>query len=134
MSELRLDTWQMPAARLGSLNPLPPLRKPRPSLPPLKSEFTPGAYVAWDFPGRCLPYRLQDDYDRVRSPRAFKAIVLENDILRATFLPELAGRLWSLVHKRTDRELLYPNPVFQPANLRVGSPTSTGYRVAHSAI
>ena len=43
--------------------------------------------------------------------------MLENDVLRATFLLDLGGRLWSLVHKPTGRELLYRNPVFQPANL-----------------
>src|SRR6185312_15830011 len=66
-----------------------------------------------------LPYRLQDQYDRQRSPRPFKSIVLENDHLRAVFLPELGGRLWSLIHKPTNRELLFVNPVFQPANLAV---------------
>ena len=55
----------------------------------------------------------------MKRPRAFKAVVLENDILRATFLPELGGRLWSLYHKPAGRELLHVNPVFQPANLAV---------------
>ena len=67
--------------------------------------------------GNSLPYRLQDDYDRVRRPRVFKTAVLENEILRATFLLELGGRLWSLVHKPSGRELLHVNPVFQPCNL-----------------
>ena len=64
-----------------------------------------------------LPYRLQADYDRGREVRSFTAAVLENDRLIATFLPECGGRLWSLFHKPTNRELLYVNPVFQPGNL-----------------
>ena len=32
-------------------------------------------------------------------------------------MPELGGRLYSLVHKPLGRELLARNPVFQPANL-----------------
>ncbi len=64
-----------------------------------------------------IPYTIQDGYDRRRRPRTFKAAILENDILRAVFLPELGGRLWSLYHKGLERELLYRNPVFQPANL-----------------
>lgn len=64
-----------------------------------------------------LPYMLQDGYNRERKPRAFKAVRLENEYLRAIFLPELGGRLWSLFDKKKNRELLYKNPVFQPANL-----------------
>jgi len=37
--------------------------------------------------------------------------------MRATFLLELGGRLWSLVHTPTGRELLHVNPIFQPGNL-----------------
>ncbi|MEI6219601.1 MAG: DUF5107 domain-containing protein [bacterium] len=84
----------MPAASLGPDNPLPSL-------------------------GGCLPYRVQNQYDRDRKPRSFKSAVLENDFLRATFLPELGGRLWSLIHKPSGRELLYCNPVFQPGALAV---------------
>lgn len=64
-----------------------------------------------------LPYTLQDGYNRDRKPRVFKAVRLENEYLKAIFLPELGGRLWSLFDKEKGRELLYKNPVFQPANL-----------------
>ena len=53
------------------------------------------------------------------APRGFRVAVLENEHLRATFLLELGGRLWSLLHKPTGRELLSVNPVFQPANLAI---------------
>jgi hypothetical protein len=39
--------------------------------------------------------------------------------LKATFLPELGGRLISLVYKPQERELLHRNPVFQPADLAI---------------
>jgi hypothetical protein len=64
-----------------------------------------------------LPYLVQDGYGRDRRPAGHKVAVLENDVLRATFLLDLGGRLWSLLHKPTGRELLHRNPVFQPANL-----------------
>lgn len=64
-----------------------------------------------------MPYLLQDGYDRKKKPRAWNAAVLENEYIRGTFLPELGGRLWSLVDKTTGRELLHVNPVFQPCNL-----------------
>ena len=34
------------------------------------------------------PYLTREDYGRVRSERAFRAVVLQNEHLRATFLPE----------------------------------------------
>ena len=45
--------------------------------------------------------------------------MLENEHLKATFLPELGGRLYSLVAKPGERELLFRNPLFQPANLAI---------------
>ena len=65
-----------------------------------------------------LPYGIQDNYNRDRKPRKFKAAILENENLKAVFLPELGGRLWSLYHKKLNRELLYVNPVFQPGKDR----------------
>lgn len=46
-----------------------------------------------------LPYTQQDCYDRNRVMRSFKAVILENAHLKATFIPELGGRLWSLWDK-----------------------------------
>ncbi len=123
MSELRWETWTLPAARLGPENPLPPLANicvPQPesridaSVSPEDRE-----YFGWGLPSGPLPYCLQDGYNRVRTPRAFPVAVLENEFLRATFFTGFGGRLWSLVHKPTGRELLARNPVFQPCNLAV---------------
>jgi hypothetical protein len=68
---------------------------------------------------RFLPYKIQDRYDRDRSLVTYKAIVMENDVLKATFLPEYGGRLYSLYHKQLKKDLLFTNPVIQPANLAV---------------
>ncbi len=110
----------MPAADVGPENPLPQLEAAcdlhaLAELPGIPDEMRQNIGYG-HLPG-VLPYTLQDAYTRQRRPRAFKAIVLENQTLRATFLPELGGRLWSLFHKPAARELLSVNPVFQPANL-----------------
>ncbi len=119
MSELRLETIEISAARLGPSNPLPALHAYHTASIDASAED-----AKLDHPDRgneasILPYTLQDDYDRLLQPRKFTVAVLENDILRATFLLELGGRLWSLFHKPARRELLHVNPVFQPANLSV---------------
>ncbi len=68
---------------------------------------------------RVLPYRMQDRYTRAEEPLEIPAVVLENQHLRATFLPGYGGKLWSLYAKDRQRELLFVNPVFRPANLAI---------------
>ena len=120
MSELRLETLSMPTAEVGPVNPLPPLF----ATADLHAVVDPGEAdaemrhnIGYGRVGSVLPYLVQDGYGRDRRPAEHKVAVLENDVLRATFLLDLGGRLWSLVHKPTGRELLYRNPVLQPANL-----------------
>ena len=66
---------------------------------------------------KILPYSMQDRYDRSQSPQIVKTIILENENLRAVFLPEYGARLYSLYDKQNDGELLYKNEMLQFANL-----------------
>lgn len=66
---------------------------------------------------RVLPYKLQDRFNRDKKPTQLKTIVLENDVLKAVFLPEYGGRLYSLTEVKTGKELLFSNKTFQPATL-----------------
>ena len=129
MSKLSVGRLEMPAADLGLENPFPPLhplvKVPNFRIDPSVSESD-QRYFLYGFGTPLLPYHLQDGYNRVRHRRAFQTVVLENETLRATFLIELGGRLWSLWHKPTGRELLYVNPVFQPANLAIRNAWFTG--------
>jgi len=124
MSELRITSIQMPGADLGPLNPLPRLPgaggrdihalTPTPGVPEeIARNMTYGRVAS------PLPYAMQDSYTRRKHPKTFRAAVLENDFLRATVLLEYGGRLWSLYSKTLGRELLFVNPVFQPANLAI---------------
>lgn len=47
--------------------------------------------------------------------REFPSLIVENAYVRATFLPMLGGRLWSLFDKRTDRECLLSSPRIETA-------------------
>jgi hypothetical protein len=44
----------------------------------------------------------------------YETIVLENAYLRVTILPSYGGRVLSILHKPTNRELLYQNPLGTP--------------------
>jgi len=119
-ASLRVGTCTWLAASLGGENPQPVFRDRSSDMPVKARESLPAELARTLGKGcgrRILPCRLQDRYGRERELRDFRAIVLENEHLKATFLPELGGRLMSLFHKAEQRELLFNNPVFQPANL-----------------
>jgi hypothetical protein len=48
-------------------------------------------------------------------PRSYQTLVVENNYLRLTFLPELGGRLYSAVVKSTGQEIFYHNAVVKPS-------------------
>ncbi|MET4637327.1 DUF5107 domain-containing protein [Mycetocola sp. 2940] len=64
-----------------------------------------------------LPYLDQDGYLAREQLQEHATIVLENEHLTATFLPGLGGRLWSLLDRATDRELLHQNEAIRFRNL-----------------
>jgi tetratricopeptide (TPR) repeat protein len=68
---------------------------------------------------RILPYTMQDRYTRELVNMEIPSIVMENDFLKAEFVPALGGRLWSLFDKQRNRDILYRNPLFRPANLAI---------------
>ncbi|MGI6100689.1 MAG: DUF5107 domain-containing protein [Kiritimatiellia bacterium] len=123
MSELQLTTLTLPAADLGMENPLAPLAPPGDAHAQMRfGDGIPDEIRRQAGYGRhrgCLPYRVQDGYNRDRKSRALRVAVLQNGHLRATFLLDYGGRMASLVHLPSGRELLAANPVFQPANLAI---------------
>lgn len=59
------------------------------------------------------PYRQYTVYDRKLEERQIETAVLENDYIKAVFLPSLGGRLWSLTDKKAGKNLLYTNDVIR---------------------
>ncbi len=112
---------ELPSAGPQGVNPLPYLRDPQwnKSLgdaglsDKTRRGFT---YMTGD---RFLPYTMQDEYTRQRHTEKLSAAVLENEHMRATFLADFGGRLYSLYDKDAGRELLFKNPVFQCCNLSI---------------
>ena len=115
------STLTLPAAELKRANLLPRFRdrdfNGKPADAGLREDEKDG--FGWRTSFRELPYTEQDSYSRALTPRDRSTVVLENDAVRAEFLADFGGRLWSLADKKTGRDLLFTNPVHRIGNLAV---------------
>jgi hypothetical protein len=68
---------------------------------------------------RYNPYRLEN--------RTYNLIVLENNYLKLTLLPELGGRIYQVIFKPTGNNMFYQNPVIKPTHW---GPPEMGWWVA----
>jgi hypothetical protein len=60
--------------------------------------------------------------------RGIVTVILENDALRVVVLPELGGKIWSIVYKPTQREMLWHHPTLLPRPVSPGDPYDDAFR------
>jgi tetratricopeptide (TPR) repeat protein len=60
------------------------------------------------------PYVMQDHLSRTKVDRTYRALFLENEYLRVTCLPELGGRLHSVLDKTQNQEMFHLSRVIKP--------------------
>ncbi|MHC4398496.1 MAG: DUF5107 domain-containing protein, partial [Planctomycetota bacterium] len=60
------------------------------------------------------PYTMQDHLSRNKGDRTYKALFLENEYLRVICLPELGGRIHSVLDKTRNEEMFHLNRVIKP--------------------
>ena len=113
---------------VGPESTLPPLFTVNTRDPDMKSDLPEGdgLYLKYEFVKSIFPYRFQDNYGRDLNGEKPEIVILENDYLRAEFVPKLGGKLWSLFDKEKGKELLFRNPVVRPAYLATRSAWCSG--------
>ncbi|MBQ9501999.1 MAG: DUF5107 domain-containing protein [Lentisphaeria bacterium] len=116
---LKFETLRLRGRRVGASSWVPALRELIKSEISAKLDEDDGLFIGYGMFQDGLPYTLQDSYDTPEEELRFKAAVLENKYLKAVFLPELGGRLWSLRDKENDRDLLLENTRLLPCNLGI---------------
>ncbi len=113
----------MMSANLGEASPLPDIKnveyihagyEVKPDLNEEERRFLGQGLI-----NTILPYTIQNEYDREQKERPVKTVVLENEFLKAVFLPEYGARLWQLYDKKNKKDLLFTNPVIQPCNFAI---------------
>lgn len=139
---LYTETITIPTADYSGVSSLPPLTKEQTVYQVDRKNFAlgeeDGLFVNYEEVNGIFPYKYQDQYGRELKPVGHKAAILENDCIKATFLLDLGGRLWSLFDKKTGKELLFRNSVIRPGNLALrnawvsgGIEWNFGYRGHH---
>ena len=64
------------------------------------------------------------------TPQPYRALVVENEYLQLTFLPELGGRLYRCVYKPTGQNIFYQNPVVKPSRWGALTPAEHNWWLA----
>ncbi|MBI5387967.1 MAG: DUF5107 domain-containing protein [Verrucomicrobia bacterium] len=73
------------------------------------------------------PYPMLDFLSRDKTNRTYRTVVLENEYLRITFLPELGGKIHEVIDKTTGQPMFYVNHVIKPGLIgQCGAWTSGG--------
>jgi tetratricopeptide (TPR) repeat protein len=73
------------------------------------------------------PYPMFDNLSRSQTNRSYRTVVLENEFLRITFLPELGGKIYEVLDKTTGQPMFYVNHVVKPGLIGMcGAWTSGG--------
>jgi hypothetical protein len=60
------------------------------------------------------PYPMLDFLSREKAERTYRTVVLENQYLRITILPELGGKVHEVIDKVTGEPMFYVNHVIKP--------------------
>ncbi len=129
MSVLRTEELKLPGVDMGEVSTLPSISENL-RLSFMQDVFelgeNDGLFVNYGMVDYAYPYKAQDNYSRRLCERTYKAVILENHHLRATFLPEFGGKLHSLYDKDAGRELLFSNSVVRPCHLGVRNAWMSG--------
>ena len=72
------------------------------------------------------PYFFFDGTSATNVMRKWKAVILENAHVRVTVMPEIGGKVWGAVDKRTGKEFVYYNHAVKFRNISQRGPWCSG--------
>ena len=129
MTEFRVESMTIPSVDFHGVSTLPSISENL-RLTFMQDEFEldeeDGLFVNYGMVDYGFPYKVQDNYTRELKDKEQVTVVLENEYLRATFLPRFGGKLHSLFDKEAQKELLFVNSVVRPCHLGVRNAWMSG--------
>jgi tetratricopeptide (TPR) repeat protein len=76
--------------------------------------------------GKIYPYPATQEISKTKTDKAWKAVILENQYIQVTVLPELGGRIQRAVDKTNNYDFVYYNHVIKPALVGILGPWISG--------
>ncbi|KFI92107.1 tetratricopeptide TPR_2 repeat protein [Bifidobacterium saguini DSM 23967] len=76
--------------------------------------------------GRVYPYPVIETISDEKHDKAYKAVIIENEYLEITVLPELGGRIQYAKDKTNNYDFVYRNDVIKPALVGLTGPWISG--------
>ena len=76
--------------------------------------------------GRIYPYFRFDGFTHRAEQRGWKVVELENEHLRVMILPEIGGKIWNAVDKRSNRSFIYFNQTVKFRDVAMRGPWTSG--------
>lgn len=75
---------------------------------------------------RLYPYHSFEGYALSSVPRSWNVVHLENDLIDVYVLPEVGGKVWGAVVKKSGHEFIYRNEVLKFRNIALRGPWTSG--------
>jgi hypothetical protein len=72
------------------------------------------------------PYFRYNGFTNIPEQKNWKTVELENDYIRITILPEVGGKIWNAVDKKTGRSFIYNNEVVKFRDIAMRGPWTSG--------
>ncbi len=76
--------------------------------------------------GRIYPYFRFDGFTDRAESREWKVVELENEYLRVLILPEIGGKIWTAIEKKSGRPFIYYNHAVKFRDIAMRGPWTSG--------
>ena len=76
--------------------------------------------------GRIYPYFRFDGFASKPEPRSWHVVELENDYIKVMILPQIGGKIWTAIDKRSNRPFIYFNQAVKFRDIAMRGPWTSG--------
>ena len=76
--------------------------------------------------GRIYPYFRFDGYTDSARSQSWKTVELENQYLKVLILPQIGGKIWAAIEKKSNRSFIYFNSVVKFRDIAMRGPWTSG--------
>ena len=76
--------------------------------------------------GRIYPYFRFDGFTDVGRQQQWKTVELENQYIKVLILPQIGGKIWAAIEKKSDRSFIYFNSVVKFRDIAMRGPWTSG--------